>query len=283
MFQTPLALPARQSKPRTSGRTMMIDGGIPTAQFIDIVESHGSLIDVVKFGWGTALVTDQLRWKIDAVRRNGVDFYFGGTLFEKFVSQGLFDDWRRFVDDFEAGTVEISNGTIALSNDRKADYIARVADDYRVYSEVGYKESDRSETMRPELWVRYIRQDLDAGADTVITEARESGQSGIARANGELRYGLIEEILESGIDVDRLMFETPNKALQTYFIRRVGPGVNVGNIAHTDIVPLETLRLGLRSDTLLALDSSVEASSSPGQTSSLDTASLENQGEDTHA
>ncbi|QDZ16840.1 phosphosulfolactate synthase [Humibacter ginsenosidimutans] len=274
-------LPQRQEKPRARGRTMMIDGGIPTAQFVDIIESHGDLVDTVKFGWGTALVTEQLQWKIDAALRNGVEFYFGGTLFEKYVSQDRFDDWRRFVDGFGARSVEISNGTIALSNDRKADYIRRVAGDYTVYSEVGYKESERSETMRPELWVRYIRQDLDAGSDTVITEARESGKSGIARANGELRYGLIEEILESGIDIDRIMFETPTKELQTYFIRRVGPNVNVGNIAHADLVPLETLRLGLRSDTLLALDASIDPDFDDGPFD--ERHDLRLQGEDTHA
>jgi phosphosulfolactate synthase len=273
MFQTALTLPARQAKPRSRGRTMMIDGGIPTTHFIDLVESHGDLVDVVKFGWGTALVTAQLDYKIAALIANGIDFYFGGTLFEKFVSQDLFDDWRRFVDEAGAHTVEISNGTIALSNDRKADYIARIAGDYRVYSEVGYKESERSETLRPELWVRYIRQDLAAGADTVITEARESGHSGIARSNGELRYGLIEEILESGIDVNRLMFETPTKELQTYFVRRVGPNVNVGNIAAADLVPLETLRLGLRSDTLLAPDTLADITAD----------ALEMLGEQTHA
>ncbi|NNC12303.1 phosphosulfolactate synthase [Planctomonas sp. JC2975] len=263
MLETSLRLPLREAKPRTRGRTMMIDGGLPTAQFVDTVDSHSDLVDVVKFGWGTALVTAQLTYKIDALLANGVDFYFGGTLFEKYVSQGMFDEWRRFVDEYEVRTVEISNGTIALSNERKADYIARVASDYRVYSEVGYKESERSETMRPELWVRYINEDLAAGAHTVITEARESGKSGIARSNGELRYGLIEEILESGVDVDRLMFETPTKDLQNYFIRRVGPNVNVGNIAHSDLVPLETLRLGLRSDTLLALDAAIDPSFDP--------------------
>ncbi|GAB3394251.1 phosphosulfolactate synthase [Humibacter soli] len=279
MHGTSLALPARQTKPRARGRTMMIDGGIPTAQFIDIIESHRDLVDVVKFGWGTALVTAQLQKKIDAVHANDVDFYFGGTLFEKYVSQDQFDEWRAFVDGFGARTVEISNGTIALSNSRKADYIARVAGDYKIYSEVGYKESERSETMRPELWVRYINEDLAAGADTVITEARESGKSGIARANGEVRYGLIEEILESGIDVNRIMFESPTKDLQTYFVRRVGSDVNLGNIAHSDLVPLETLRLGLRSDTLLALDAAID----PDLVSADGPTAPELQGEDTNA
>jgi phosphosulfolactate synthase len=233
---------------------MTIDGGLPTHYFADVVGSFGGLIDVMKLGWGTSLVTEDLKYKIDALREASVDFYFGGTLFEKFVSQDKFDDWRRFCDRFDCRYVEISNGTIPMSNREKAAYIARVAGDYTVYSEVGYKESARSEAMRPQLWIEYITEDLAAGASMVITEARESGSSGICRPNGELRFGLIEEIAESGLDLDRVLFEAPNKALQVYLIRRFGSEVNLGNIATSDIVALETLRLGLRGDTLLDWD-----------------------------
>jgi phosphosulfolactate synthase len=199
-------------------------------------------------------VTDDLQYKIDALADAHVDYYFGGTLFEKFVSQNRFDDWRRFVDRFGCRHVEISNGTIPMSNTEKADYIRRVTGEYTVFSEVGYKESARSEAMRPGLWIEYINQDLAAGATWVITEARESGKSGICRSNGELRTGLIDEIAASGIDIDRLVFEAPNKDLQIQMIRKFGSEVNLGNIAPTDIVPLETLRLGLRGDTLLDWD-----------------------------
>jgi phosphosulfolactate synthase len=237
----------------------MIDGGLATAHFIDVVDSFAQLIDVVKFGWGTALVTSQLQYKIDALNERGIDFYFGGTLFEKYLVQDRFDDWRAFCDRFGARSVEISNGTIDLPNEAKAEYVARLAGEYRVFSEVGFKDSDRSESMGPELWLKYIREDLDAGAAKVITEARESGTSGIVHANGELRRDLIEEILGSGIDVDSLLFEAPNKKLQTYLINRVGSNVNLGNIAPADIVPLETLRLGLRGDTLLELEALTHA------------------------
>ncbi len=250
MQETALRLPERDAKPRSVGVTMVIDGGLPAGQFADLVESFGDLIDVVKFGWGTAVVTDRLQRKIDAVRANGVDFYFGGTLFEKFVRQDRFDGWRAFVDRFGAETVEISNGTIDMSNEQKCEYVARLVGDYRVFSEVGFKDSEKSETMDADLWLRYIRQDLAAGAVKVITEARESGTSGIVRANGELKTDLIERILGSELDVGRLMFEAPNKSLQTYLIKRVGPQANLGNIAPADVVPLETLRLGLRGDTL---------------------------------
>jgi phosphosulfolactate synthase len=259
MRDTTLNLPGREVKPRSTGITMVIDGGLPTAYFTDLVESHGELIDVVKFGWGTALVTADLQRKIDALTSNGVDFYFGGTLFEKFLVQGQFDQWRAFVDGYGATTVEISNGTIDLSNESKAEYVARLVGDYRVFSEVGFKDSDKSETMGPDLWLKYIRQDLDAGAVKVITEARESGTSGIASANGELKKDLLEQILESDVDTDQLMFEAPNKALQTYLIKRVGSNVNLGNIAPADVVPLETLRLGLRGDTLIDMEALTHA------------------------
>ncbi|MBV9593864.1 MAG: phosphosulfolactate synthase, partial [Actinobacteria bacterium] len=228
MIATTLTLPERQSKPRTKGVTMVIDGGLPTHYFADVVSSFSQLIDVIKLGWGTSLVTDDLKYKIDALRDANVDYYFGGTLFEKFVAQDRFDDWRRFCHRFGCRHVEVSNGTIDMSNTEKAGFIEKVAGEFTVFSEVGYKESSRSEAMRPQLWIDYIREDLAAGSNMVITEARESGTSGICRPNGELRYGLIEEIAEAGIDMDRVLFEAPNKSLQVHLIRRFGSGVNLG-------------------------------------------------------
>jgi phosphosulfolactate synthase len=254
MYATTLTLPEHDSKPRAAGITMVIDTGLPTQYFADIVMSFSGLIDVMKLGWGTALVTADLKYKIDALVDSGVDYYFGGTLFEKFVSQGRFDDWRRLIDRFGCRHVEISNGTIPMSNLEKASYIRRVTSDYTVFSEVGYKESARSETMDPSMWIEYINEDLAAGATKVITEARESGKSGICRSTGELRDDLIEHIAESGIEPARLLFEAPNKDLQVALIRRFGSQVNLGNIAPTDIIALETLRLGLRGDTLLDWD-----------------------------
>jgi len=250
LTQHTLTLPGRTQKPRDAGLTMVIDGGLTTGAFEDMLESHGDLIDLLKLGWGTALVTRHLDRKLAALREAGVDWYFGGTLFEIFVQQGRFDDYRRFCHDHGAKWVEVSNGTIDLDNSRKAEYVARLNEDFSVVSEVGYKDQDRSEHLPPVRWIRYIREDLEAGAQHVITEARESGKSGIARPNGELRFGLIEEILESGVDVDKLIFEAPNKELQTYFVKRVGSNVNLGNIAPADVIGLETLRLGLRSDTV---------------------------------
>ncbi|HTZ43924.1 MAG TPA: phosphosulfolactate synthase [Jatrophihabitans sp.] len=251
MHDTNLRLPEREAKPRRTGLTMMIDSGLPTMQFTDVIASHSEYIDVVKFGWGTSTLTADLKHKIDALADHQIDFYFGGTLFEKFVAQGRFEDWLAFCDRFGCRSVEVSNGTIDLTNEQKAGYVERLAADYRVFSEVGLKDSARSESMTVENWLDYLREDLEAGASYVITEARESGSSGICRANGELREDLMQSILASDLDLDRLLFEAPNKALQVYLIAQVGPNVSLGNIAPTDVVALETLRLGLRGDTLM--------------------------------
>jgi phosphosulfolactate synthase len=251
MQMTPLMLPVHESKPRRAGITMAIDTGLPTRYFQDLISSFSELIDVVKFGWGTCLVTEDLKYKIDTLADAAVDYYFGGTLFETFVLQNRFDDWRRLCDRYHCRSVEVSNGTIPMSNSQKAEYVGRLAGEYRVFSEVGFKDAQKSQDLSIDLWIDYLRQDLEAGAAFVITEARESGRAGICLPNGDLRVDLIDTIAESGIDIDRVMFEAPNKELQVQFIRRFGPAANLGNINPTDIVGLETLRLGLRGDTLL--------------------------------
>ncbi len=250
MYHNTLNLPARDVKPRRRGMTMVIDPGLPTAYFTDVMDSFGDLIDVVKFGWGTCLATPKLSEKVEALRRNGIDFYFGGTLFEKFLLNDRVDEWCGICHEAGARTVEISNGAIALSNDDKAEYIRRFADEFTVISEVGFKDPVRSERLPPNRWIEFIRQDLEAGSQLVIAEARESGSSGICRPNGELRYGLIEEIADSGIDMDRVMFEAPTKELQVHLLQRLGPHANLGNVHADAVVGLETLRLGLRADTL---------------------------------
>lgn len=254
MNPTALALPERATKPRARGLTMVIDNGIPLTYFQDVVESMGSLVDLVKFGWGTSLVTETIERKIACLQEHQIDYFFGGTLFEKYLSQHRLDAYLDYCRQHGCRYIEISNGTIALSNDEKARLITDVARKFRVLSEVGYKDSERSSLLHPAQWIAFIRQDLAAGAERVITEARESGTSGICRSNGELRFGLIEEILSTDIDPNKLVFEAPNKSLQTYFIQRLGSNVNLANIPIQDIIPLETLRLGLRSDTLLTFE-----------------------------
>jgi phosphosulfolactate synthase len=233
---------------------MAIDKGLPLTYFTDLVQSTSDYLDFVKFGWGTSVVTKDLKKKIAAVRRAGVNFYFGGTLFEKYVLQDRFDGFRAMCVEFGCEYVEVSNGTIPLSDARKSEYVAKLSSDFNVISEVGSKDQSKSETMAPYKWIGYIRDDVEAGAFLVTLETRESGRGGICRANGELRYGLIEEILTSGVDVEMLLFEAPSMELQSFFVKRIGPNVNLGNIAATEVVGLETIRLGLRSETLLTFE-----------------------------
>jgi phosphosulfolactate synthase len=233
---------------------MVIDNGLPLGQFTDLIELGAEYIDYVKFGWGTSVVTNCLREKIDVCGVQGIEFYFGGTLFEKFILQDRFEDFKRYCAEYGARHVEVSNGTIELSNAEKAGYIRKLAPDFTIVSEVGFKDPGKSEMLPPSEWVASIREDLDAGASLVTLEARESGSSGICRPDGELRYGLIEDVLHAGIGIDSLLFEAPNTALQTHMITRIGPDVNLGNVAATGVIGLETLRLGLRSDTLTTFE-----------------------------
>jgi phosphosulfolactate synthase len=254
MLTTALTLPGRATKPRTTGLTMVIDGGLPLGHFRDLIELGGEYIDFVKFGWGTSVLTNCIEGKIDVLKAHGVDFYFGGTLFEKFMLQGRVDDFRRFCHEYGCQHAEVSNGTVDISNTEKASYVRKLAADFTVVSEVGFKDSDRSQQLPPSAWVDAIREDLEAGAELVTMEARESGTSGICRPDGELRYGLVEDVLTSGVPADKLLWEAPNTELQTYLIKRLGSDVNLGNVPATGVIGLETLRLGLRSDTLTTFE-----------------------------
>ena len=249
-----LTLPKRAVKPRETGLTMVIDGGIPLGQFTDLISLGADYIDSVKFGWGTALVTNCLREKMAVLEGSDIGFYFGGTLFEKFVLQGRFEDYRRFCEQYGTRHVEVSNGTIDMSNAEKAGYVHKLAADFTVVSEVGFKDPGRSELLPPSEWIACISEDLDAGAALVTLEARESGKSGICRADGALRYGLVEDVLSADIGIDKLLFEAPTSALQTHLITRIGPDVNLGNIPAQGVIGLETLRLGLRADTLTVFE-----------------------------
>ena len=254
MNTSALILPRRPVKPRRTGLTMVIDGGLPPGLFTDLIELSGEYTDYVKFGWGTSVVTGSLRAKLDVLRGNGIGYYFGGTLFEKFVLQGRFDDYRRFCEEHGCAHVEASNGTIDLSNTEKAGYIRKLAADFTVVSEVGFKDPVRSELLSPGEWVSCIAEDLDAGAALVTLEARESGKSGICHADGELRRDLVEDVLAAGIGGDSLLFEAPTPALQAHLITRIGPNVNLGNVPAQGVIGTETLRLGLRADTLTAFE-----------------------------
>jgi phosphosulfolactate synthase len=237
--------------------TMVIDPGLPTGAFADAVSSYGEYVHMVKFGWGTSLVTPDFDRKAAILRDAGVAYFFGGTLFERFLWDDRMDEFTALVRRTGAAFVEVSNGTIPLDQHMKAAYIRRLATEFEVLSEVGFKDAERSERLTPDDWVCAIQEDLDAGASKVITETRESGRSGMARADGHIREDVLDAVLAS-VDPADLIFEAPTKDLQVDVIHAVGPQANLGNVAMSDVIGVETLRLGLRGDTLLQLAPTAE-------------------------
>ncbi|MFN8110458.1 MAG: phosphosulfolactate synthase [Thermoleophilia bacterium] len=244
-----LSLPGRPPKPRQAGLTHVIDKGMSLRQVSDMLESGGAYVDIVKFGWGTGYVSPNLREKIAMLHDAGITPVLGGTFFEICLAQQKVDQWRRWVSELGLTHVEVSDGIITLPHAMKLEYISRLSRDFVVLSEVGSK--DLEVVIAPYRWVELIDAELRAGAWKVITEARESGTAGIFRGSGEVRMGLIDEIVHA-IDPNRLLFEAPQKAQQVWFIEKFGPNTNLGNIPPDEVVPLETLRLGLRADTLKA-------------------------------
>ncbi len=242
-----LTLPDRAAKPRQVGLTHVLDKGASLAEIEGLFAACGDYVDIVKLGWGTSYVTRNLREKLALYASLDVPVVLGGTLMEVAISQGRIDDYRRWVGELGLTHVEVSDGSIVLDHDEKLALIASLAKDFTVLSEVGSK--DTAAVVAPYRWVSAIEAELEAGAWKVITEARETGTAGLYRPDGEIRTGLVDEIVHT-IDPTRLLFEAPQKAQQVWFIKMFGPNVNLGNIHPEEVIPLETLRLGLRSDTL---------------------------------
>jgi phosphosulfolactate synthase len=230
---------------RDGGLTHVLDKGLGPRGWEDVLETAGDHIDIVKLGWGTAYVTNNLRRKLEVLKDKRV--VIGGTFFEVVYLRDKLDEYKRWLSDLGITHVEVSDGTVAIPRDRKLELIADFARDFTVLSEVGSKDSDV--VYAPYEWVEWIKQEKDAGAWKVITEAREGGTAGIFRADGDMRTGLIAEI-EHAIDFHDLVWEAPTRASQAWFIRHFGADVNLGNIPPEEVISLETLRLGLRSDTL---------------------------------
>ena len=243
-----LNLPPRPPKPREKGIAHVIDKGLTLPGVEALLDSCADLIDIVKLGWGTSYVTRNLREKLALYQSAGVPVVLGGTFWELCFVQQKLDDWRRWIDDLGLHHVEISDGTISIPHETKLEHISGLSRDFVVLSEVGSK--DLQTVIAPFRWVELIEAELRAGAWKVITEARETGTAGIFRGDGEVRMGLIDEIVHA-VDPDRLLFEAPQKAQQVWFITKFGPNVNLGNIPPDEVIPLETLRLGLRADTLI--------------------------------
>ena len=230
---------------RDGGLTHVLDKGLGPRAWEDVLETSGAYIDIVKLGWGTAFVTAGLERKLEVLREKPV--VIGGTFFEVVNAKGQLDDYKRWLGELGITHVEISDGTVEIPRERKLELIEDFARDFTVLSEVGSKDSEV--VFAPYEWVGWIKEERDAGAWKVITEAREGGTAGIFRPSGEMRTGLVDEIAHS-IDFHDLVWEAPTKASQAWFIKHFGPEVNLGNIPPDEVIPLETLRLGLRGDTL---------------------------------
>jgi phosphosulfolactate synthase len=244
-----LKLPQRTTKPRQNGITHVLDSGLSVAGVEGMLEVAGDFVDLVKLGWGTAVVIGNLEAKLDLYRERGIPAMFGGTLTELAIAQDRLDALVARLHELGLDHIEISDGTINIDHDRKLELIATLAQEFTVLSEVGSKDDTR--IMAPYRWVEQIESELDAGAWKVIAEARESGRTGIFRHDGEVRMGLIDEILHA-VPAEKVLFEAPLKDQQVWFVRRVGPDVNLGNIAPEETLSLETIRVGLRADTAVA-------------------------------
>lgn len=239
-------IPERTSKPREYGYTMVMDKGLSIREVEDLIETSGTFIDIVKLGWATSYVSSNLDKKLEVYRAAGIPVYLGGTLFEAFVARNQFDDYRKVLDKFQLTFAEVSDGSLEIPHDEKLDYIRKLATQVTVLSEVGSKDAEK--IIPPYKWINLMQAELDAGAWKVIGEAREGGNVGLFRATGEVRSGLVQEILTK-IPFEKIIWEAPQKEQQVWFIKLLGTNVNLGNIAPNELIPLETIRLGLRGDT----------------------------------
>lgn len=239
-------LPSRTQKPRNNGLTMVMDKGMGLDDVKNFLEVAAPYVDIVKLGFGTAFVTNHLRKKIEIYQSYGVPVYFGGTLFEAFLIRNQFDDYLATVKDYGLNHVEVSDGSIIIPHPEKCGYIEKLAKHVTVLSEVGSK--DATHIMPPYKWIELMKAELAAGSEYVIAEAREAGNVGIYRGSGEVREGLVQEILTQ-IPAEKIIWEAPQKAQQVYFLELLGANVNLGNLAPAEMLPLESMRYGLRGDT----------------------------------
>jgi phosphosulfolactate synthase len=239
-------IPQRTAKPRTSGLTMVMDKGLSINEVENMLSIAGTYVDLVKLGFGTSFVTPNLRQKLEVYRKYDIPVYFGGTLFEAFLIRNQFDEYVKVCREYGVSYMEVSDGSIEIPHAEKCGYIEKLTKFGKVLSEVGSK--DAAHIIPPYKWIELMKAELDAGSSYVIAEAREAGNVGIYRGTGEVREGLVQEILTQ-IPGDRIIWEAPQKAQQLYFIELLGCNANLGNIAPNEVISLETMRIGLRGDT----------------------------------
>ncbi|MBA4197541.1 MAG: phosphosulfolactate synthase [Chitinophaga sp.] len=239
-------IPQRTAKPRTSGLTMVMDKGLSIQEVHNFLDVSGPHVDIVKLGFGTSFVTPNLREKIEVYRSYGMPIYFGGTLFEAFLVRNQFDDYIAVCKDYSIDYMEVSDGSVTIPHAEKCGYIEKLTQHGTVLSEVGSK--DAAHIIPPYKWIELMRAELEAGSSYVIAEAREAGNVGIYRGSGEVREGLVQEILTQ-IPEEKIIWEAPQKAQQLYFLELIGCNVNLGNIAPSEVIAMEAMRIGLRGDT----------------------------------
>lgn len=239
-------IPERSLKPRNHGLTMVMDKGLSIQEVHNMLSIAAPHIDIVKLGFGTAYVTPNLREKIEVYHQHNIPIYFGGTLFEAFLIRNQFDDYVAMCKDYGIQYMEVSDGSITIPHAEKCGYIEKLTQHGTVLSEVGSK--DAAHIIPPYKWIELMRAELEAGSSYVIAEAREAGNVGIYRGSGEVREGLVQEILTQ-IPEEKIIWEAPQKAQQLYFLQLIGCNVNLGNIAPSEVLPLEAMRVGLRGDT----------------------------------
>ena len=241
-------MPERTARPRTNGLTMIMDKGLGLDEVRNFLSTSLPYVDIVKLGFGTSYVTSNLKEKLAIYKEHNVPVYFGGTLFEAFIIRDQFQDYIDALKEYGIDYVEVSDGSMDIDHKEKCKYISELAKHAKVLSEVGSK--DAAHIIPPYKWIELMRAELEAGSSYVIAEAREAGNVGIYRGSGEVREGLVQEILTQ-IPSEKIIWEAPQKAQQVWFIKLLGANVNLGNIAPNEIIPLETIRLGLRGDTFL--------------------------------
>jgi phosphosulfolactate synthase len=239
-------LPERPEKPRSNGLTMVMDKGLSIREAENLISSSDHLIDFIKLGFGTSAITKGVEEKIKIYKQANIRVYLGGTLFEAFIVRNMFDEYLKLLDKFEIDTVEVSDGSMAMKHEEKCSFIKELSKNRFVLSEVGAKDSGI--ILSNDTWIAEMEKELEAGSKVLIAEARESGTVGIYSSNGSANTALIDQLI-SIIPPNKILWEAPLKNQQIWFINHFGANVNLGNIAPNEVIPLETLRLGLRGDT----------------------------------
>ncbi|MCU7552165.1 phosphosulfolactate synthase [Chitinophagaceae bacterium LB-8] len=240
-------IPSRTTQPRTTGLTIISDKGLSIAETESVLSISAPYIDMAKLAFGTAMVTPFLKEKIQLYQSYNIPVFFGGLLFEAFVIRNQFNDYMKLIEDYNISLIEVSDGAIKISHEQKCDFIRQFCKIGTVISEIGSEDKDKVHITPPYKWIQLMQAELDAGSSYVIAEAKETGTVGLYRNSGEVREGLVEEILTK-IPAEKIIWEAPGKDQQLFFIKLLGCNANLGNIAPSEVIPLETMRIGLRSD-----------------------------------